>query len=208
MAVIPSVLIGGLQVFQTVMEQNFSNYMNDVFSFSETQVVKSEIDMRNREVSVSLVGTQIPDDVIRRLEQSMTQYNLENYSLHVTQNKISQTDNSDLVTIAVQEKTIQDLQAQIDANQEKLDTMEAVLEEQLDCRMLSKKAEQIFTKLADCSCGVMSDQNGDYILMIASAAESLLPEEEETIQNWLLTETGLSRAELRMTEVSRSERYQ
>ena len=143
LTVIPSVLIGSFQVYQTVMEQNCSNYLRDTFTFSDTQVVKSELDMRNHRVSVSLVGSRIPQDVIDRLEELLPRYNLENYTLHVTQNNISQADNSDAVTIALQEKTIQDLQAQLDAKQAQFDSMETLLAGQIDCREISRKAEQI-----------------------------------------------------------------
>ena len=68
-----------------------------------------------------------------------------------------------------------------------------------------KKAEQIFSKLSDCSCSVISSESGDYVLLCASARESLLPDEERIIENWLLTETNLSRAELRMTVLDSEE---
>ena len=173
--------------------------------FSDTQVVKSELDMRNHRVSVSLVGSRIPQDVIDRLEELLPRYNLENYTLHVTQNNISQADNSDAVTIALQEKTIQDLQAQLDAKQAQFDSMETLLAGQIDYRKISQKAEQIFSKLSDCSCGVISSESGDYVLLCASARESLLPDEERIIENWLLTETNLSRAELRITALDPEE---
>ena len=205
LTVIPSVLIGSFQVYQTVMEQSCSNYLRDTFTFSDTQVVKSELDMRNHRVSVSLVGSRIPQDVIDRLEELLPRYNLENYTLHVTQNNISQADNSDAVTIALQEKTIQDLQAQLDAKQAQFDSMETLLAGQIDYRKISQKAEQIFSKLSDCSCGVISSESGDYVLLCASAREPLLPDEERTIENWLLTETNLSRAELRITALDPEE---
>ena len=68
-----------------------------------------------------------------------------------------------------------------------------------------KKAEQIFSKLSDCSCSVISSESGDYVLLCASARESLLPDEERIIENWLLTETNLSRAELRITALDPEE---
>lgn len=61
LTVIPSIMIGALRVYQTVVAQNFTAYINSEFAFPDTQVVKSDIDMRSREVSVSLVGMQIPN---------------------------------------------------------------------------------------------------------------------------------------------------
>ena len=108
-------------------------------------------------------------------------------------------------TIALQKKTIQDIQAQLDAKQAQFDNKEALLAGQIDYRKISQKAEQIFSKLSDCSCGVISSESGDYVLLCASAREPLLPDEERTIENWLLTETNLSRAELRITALDPEE---
>lgn len=199
LAVIPSVLIGGFKVYQTVMEQNFANYLANEFYFSDAQIVKSDMDLFNRNASVSLIGTQIPDEVIERLEQELPQYDLNGYTLSVTQNHYSQVDSSDMVTIAVQEKTIQELKAQVEAQQEHIGKMEAALAAQIDCKQISENAEIIFTKLSYCSCGVMSDADGDYMLLYALVDQPLLPEEEQTIQNWLRTEADISRTKLIFT---------
>lgn len=199
LTVIPSVLIGGFQVYQTVMEQNFANYLANEFSFSDAQVVKSDMDLFNRKASVSLIGTQISGEVIERLEQELPQYDLNGYTLSVTQNHYSQTDSSEMVTIAVQEKTIQELQTQVESQQEHIEKMEAALAAQIDCKQIAENAEIIFTKLSCCSCGVMSDADGDYMLLCASVDQPLLPEEEQMIQNWLRTETDISRTELIFT---------
>lgn len=187
--VVPSVLIGGLKVYQTVMEQNAANYLDSEFAFPDTQVVQSEMDIFNREISVSLVGAQVPDTVIARLEQGLPQYGLEGYKLHITQNKSTESSDSEKVTIAVQEQTIQKLQTQ-------LDEMNNALTSQIDCKKLAEDSSRIFTKLSDCSCGIMSDSNGEYILLTATVKEPLSAEEEQTIKNWLLIESNLSRAEL------------
>ena len=194
--VVPSVLIGGLKVYQTVMEQNAANYLDTEFVFSDTQVVQSEMDIFNREISVSLVGVQVSDEVIARLEQELPQYGLEGYSLHITQNKSAENTDSEKVTIAVQEQTIQALQARLEEQQAQLDEMNDALSAQIDCKKLAEDSSHIFTKLSDCSCGIMSDSNGEYILLTAAVKEPLSAEEEQIIKNWLLTESKLPRAEL------------
>lgn len=128
----------------------------------------------------------------------LTQYKLNGYTLHVTQNQNIQADNSDIVTIAIQEKTIQDLHTQMASQQEQLSKLEQQLTAQLDCRKLSADASAIFVKLSNCGCGVMSDATGDYLLLTASAQEPLTPEEEQAIRNWLKTASGLPRVELQI----------
>ncbi|MDD6442240.1 MAG: DUF389 domain-containing protein [bacterium] len=196
LTVIPSVLIGGFQVYQTVMEQNFADYLNKEFVFRDTQVVKSDIDIMDQEISVSLVGAQISSEVIAQLEQSMVQYNLEDYTLCVTQNSSVENDDTDKVTIALQEKTIQDLQSQVEEQQLQMEEMERAISSEIDCKKIAEDASSIFTKLSDCGCGIMSGQQGEYIFLTAKVEETLSQEEEQIIKNWLITESGLPKAEL------------
>ena len=42
----------------------------------------------------------------------------------------------------------------------------------------------------------MSGQQGEYIFLTAKVEETLSQEEEQIIKNWLITESGLPKAEL------------
>lgn len=202
--IIPSILIGAVTVYSTVMERNITNYLNNEFVFSDTQVVQSSTDSVNRVISVSLVGATVSDEVIDRLEQELTQYNLKDYTLHVTQNKtVIDGENNDKITIAVQERTIQELNEQLaaqkallDEQSEKLDGFERDKESRIDYIKLSEDASKIFTKLHDCYCGTISGKNGEYVILTANIEEPLTETETQTIKNWLITESGLERAEL------------
>lgn len=199
MTVVPSTLIGASQVYQTVMEQNINNYLKNEFIFEETQVVQSESDILNHEISVSLVGTQISKDVLERLEQVLPKYNLEGYKLRITQNKIMESNDKEKVTIAVQENTIQDLQKQIEEKQKENDEMSTELSKRIDCKQLSESAVQIFDMLSSCYCGIMSGSEGEYILLVGTAEKVLAKKEEQILKNWLISETGMSKVKLQIS---------
>lgn len=196
--VVPSVLIGSWTVYDTVMEQNIANYLKNEFVFSDTQLVQSSADNLNHTISVSLVGAPVSDEVIERLEQAQEHYNLNEYTLHVTQNKSVEGDDGDKVTVAIQENTIRDLQMELEEKQAQIDSLESNINAQVDCQELAQKAAAIFTKLSDCSCGIMSDADGEAILLLANTTEALTPEEEQAIKNWLVTESGVSKAQLQI----------
>lgn len=191
--IIPSVLVGSLKVYETVMEQNLTNYIAGAFAFPDTKVIQSQIDLMNKDVSVSLVGAEISDEVAQRLEQELSNYNLGEFTLHLTQNKTSVLDSSEDVTIALQEQTISALQAQLAEQQARLEELEAEQNAQPDCGKLARQATQIFTKLSDCSCGILWDNQGEYLYLRGTASEELTASEVETIENWLRTETGVLR---------------
>lgn len=204
--VVPSVYIGMITVRDSVVDHNISNYLENEFVFQDTQLVQSSSDTKNKVISVSLIGVPIPDETIDTLEKELERYNLEDYSLRVTQNMVlddGEVEDTDKITIAIQENTISDLQKQLDETQEQLTEMqtqveayEKQIESEIDCSEISKKALNIFAGVDTCSCGIMTDTEGEYILFVAETVEPLSADEKEALTNWLKTETGLSRVEL------------
>lgn len=210
LTIIPSVLIGAYKVYETVMEQNLSSYLDNSFTFSDTKVVQSQMDVMNREISLSLVGTQISDDVIGVLEKDLGNYGLENYKLTITQNKSVTNDTSDQITIALQEQTIESLQKQLDEQeknikeqQKKIDEMQSSADSKPDMKELSEKAAAIFTEISDIGCGVMTDTNGEYILLCGTSNKEISADKQQTIKNWLTTESGITRAEINIKVVNK-----
>lgn len=199
--VIPSILIGGMTVHNSVMDSNIERYLKSEFVFSDTQLVQSSVDKMEKKLSVSLVGQPVSQEAIAMLQKELANYGLEGYTLHVTQNSVSaDLENSDRVTIALQENAISALQEKLEEKERELDTVNRQLEDVMSSpapadqlQTLCETAPQIFTKLKECSVGYMSDSEGKYILLTASAAEPMSEGEIETLENWLRTETGLDR---------------
>ena len=199
--VIPSILIGGMTVYNSVMDSNIERYLKSEFVFSDTQLVQSSVDKMEKKLSVSLVGQPVSQEAIAMLQKELANYGLEGYTLHVTQNSVNaDLENSDRVTIALQENAISALQEKLEEKERELDTVNRQLEDVMSSpdpadqlQTLCETAPQIFTKLEECSVGYMSDSEGEYILLTASAAEPMSEGEIETLENWLRTETGLDR---------------
>ena len=199
--VIPSILIGGMTVYNSVMDSNIERYLKSEFVFSDTQLVQSSVDKMEKKLSVSLVGQPVSQEAIAMLQKELANYGLEGYTLHVIQNSVSaDLESSDRVTIALQENAISALQEKLEEKERELDTVNRQLEDVMSSpdpadqlQTLCETAPQIFTKLKECSVGYMSDSEGEYILLTASAAEPMSEGEIETLENWLRTETGLDR---------------
>lgn len=199
--VIPSILIGGMTVYNSVMDSNIEHYLKSEFVFSDTQLVQSSVDKMEKKLSVSLVGQPVSEEAVAMLQKELANYGLEGYTLHVTQNSVSSDlESSDRVTIALQENAISALQEKLEEKERELDAVNRQLEDVMSSpdpadqlQTLCETAPQIFTKLKECSVGYMSDSEGEYILLTASAAEPMSEGEIETLENWLRTETGLDR---------------
>ena len=105
-------------------------------------------------------------------------------------------DNSDKITIAIQENTISELEAQLAETLERLEELENSIAVKIDFYALSVKAESIFTDLTNCSCGITADKSGEYIVLTANTKRELDDSELQIIENWLRTESGMSNVKL------------
>ena len=194
--VIPSLLIGAYTVHSTVEEHNINSYLKNEFVFNGTQLVQSNTDTKEKVITVSLVGTPISDEAISMLEKELDSYQLEDYTLLVTQNSIltDELENTDKITIAVQENTINELQKQLEEQQIRLDELESSAAVKIDFNSIAKKAESIFTGLSGTTCGVMADENGHCIVLATNTETDLSDTEIQIIENWLKAESGLDSA--------------
>lgn len=188
--VIPSIFIGGYTVYTTYVEHSIEEYLANEFVFANTQLVQSKTDSNSKTISVSLVGTPISDETITRLENELPQYNLDGYSLHIMQNAVitgGDEENTDRITIAIQENTISELNKQIEQQQIRLNELENSLAAQLDFDAIARDAEAIFPKLTECRCGFVTDNGREVFLLLASASEEPTDSEIEIIENWMKT---------------------
>lgn len=201
-AAVPSVFFGATTVVSSVMDNNISSYLNNEFVFSGTTVVKSSADKSARTVSVSLVGTPISDDVIAMLQQEMPKYGLDGYTLNVTQNQMidlpEDADNTDKITIALQENHINELESQLAEQEQTISSLQSensTLRNTIDHTDVAKKAAKVFPELTNIRCGSLTDSNGNYEVLIAdsdSTGEALTAH----IRNWLAAETDSDRCEV------------
>lgn len=206
--VIPSVFVGAYTVYDSVVDTNITSYLDDSFRFENTQIVKSETDKQKKVISVSLVGETLSADVIKLLKSQLVDYGLEEYSLQVTQNVVAETDNSDKVTIILQENTISELRKQLDEQSEELSEMNRSIESyeaehiaDAVLKAMPQKAESIFPYLSGCKIGIMSDSRNDIITLTAETDKELSKDELATVRNWLSAESGIDRAETYITYI-------
>lgn len=197
--VLPSILGGAYTVYLSVLDRNVEEYLRSEFVFSDTQLVQSSADNQGRVISVSLVGNQLSDERIAELEQKLADYDLSGYTLHVTQNKAGDGADSDKVTIAVLESTVNDLQTQLDEEKAKNQELSLGMSNQVDCSELAEKTSAVFTKLKDVRCGLMYGENGTTVLVTGNSDQAVDDEQQETIRNFIRTETGVSEVELQIS---------
>ena len=101
---------------------------------------------------------------------------------------------TDKLTIAVQESTIRQLEEALQKQEERILELEAQSAAGTDWAKLASDAAEIFPWLSDCACGLMRDGTGEYALLTAEASRAVTAEEQQTLEAWLRTASGLDRA--------------
>ena len=155
------------------------------------------------------------DDVIEMLKGQLERYDLGDYTLRVTQNIFNvdeDSDNSDKVTIVVQENTIKELNDELEKCNEVISSMQATMdgyEETIndyeDIKTLAGKAQRIYPHLSDCYVGIMFNGTSDVIFLSAKASGEIEEYELASIKSWLCTESGLKKADVYITVVASEE---
>lgn len=191
LVVVPSLLTGAYTIYSAHLDSEIERYLNNEFIFSGTQVVQDSVDTQNKTINVALVGATISDETIELLRAQLSNYGLSDYTLTVTQNSLlDMSDNSDKITIAVQENTINQLQQQITEQQERLEELEGSLSAQIDFNSIADKAEKVFQNyISDCRCGMMSEHGEECFLLIAYGEKELSEDERLLIENWMKVES-------------------
>lgn len=208
-AIVPSVYIGARTVVSSVINTSIDNYINREFIFSDSQVVQTSTDDENKIINVSIIGEHISEQTIDVLRGQLPNYGLSDYKLRVTQNMIpdfTQTDDAERITIAVQESQINELKTELEKKQTEFDELQNRYDEIvseadsiIDYTSVAEKASMIFTELEESSFGYMSSANSSYYIFNAQTEYPISDERTETINNWLLAETGADYVEMNIT---------
>ena len=205
-AIVPSVYIGAKTVVTSVRSANIDSFISQEFVFSDSQVVASSTDDDEKVINVSVIGEHISDETIAMITNQMEDYGIADYTLRVTQNMLpdfSLTEDSERVTIAVQESKINELNEQLTLKDSELadmrsriDEMHKSIDNTADSAKIAENASKIFTELKNCTFGYMSKGDDYFPVFIAETDKKIDTEREQTIRNWVLTETGSDKCEM------------
>ncbi|MCI5773654.1 MAG: DUF389 domain-containing protein [Erysipelotrichaceae bacterium] len=89
--IIPSGFLAWQSVASTQLEENYRDFLNNEFQFADTQIVKSARDVTNGTINIALIGSTLSAEQIAMIESSLADYNLDNYTLNITQTQLDQS---------------------------------------------------------------------------------------------------------------------
>ncbi|MGR3809472.1 TIGR00341 family protein [Jiulongibacter sp. NS-SX5] len=84
---VPSIYLGYGIVKRSIFNRNANAFIDNEFDFSESRVLEKNIDPKEKLIEVFLFGSEVSDLDLQRIEKELKDYNLQDASLVVRQNK-------------------------------------------------------------------------------------------------------------------------
>lgn len=89
-SVVPSAFLAWTSVKGALLEDEFRSFIANEFSFADTQVVKSNLEKEEKVAEVMLIGAILEEDEVEKIEASMADYQLQDYTLDIVQTHMEQ----------------------------------------------------------------------------------------------------------------------
>jgi uncharacterized hydrophobic protein (TIGR00271 family) len=195
LTLLPSSYLAYKLVGEEVFKANASHFVSSAFDFNTTNVAKTLIDPKTKDIKVFLIGEHIPQEEIQKIRNELTDEGLSNATLIVYQNG----DNNEIDISSIKADIITDLYQSSQASLQAKDLMIAKLEEQhkntLQVRELyntvPKELETLFPKVRNTllSQSYNADSNETLLILNANASKRITQEEFKKIESWLKMRT-------------------
>lgn len=186
-AIIPSILLAYPFIKESKIESNVQKYIKNEFDYQDTQVVKSNIDIKNKRIELALIGKVLDENEISNLTKKLNEYNLKDMTLRITQTEvekgISKEDISKIIESQVQNKVAK-------KEQDKEITVNSITDQIIiDTNKIKEEVKQKNQKIIECSItnnkvtNIESNYTQSYIVNI-TVKEVLTTEEKYEIQQY------------------------
>lgn len=213
---LPSVYFAYDMIRGTLRHSVAESYVENEFTFEGTQIVRKDIDIDEGMISLSLIGKEITQEQIADLEGKLSEYGLGDYTLHITQTKVSEgvtaeevkamldehhneNDEPDVVEI-IYEKENEELHAEIERLNSEIEELRGMVWQQKredDAKKLCDEivltepkiitAQSAFTDITPS--GEILDEEKLYILIVVS--EKLDKNERKHISSMVEEKLGI-----------------
>lgn len=212
---IPSIYFAYHQIKDTIENSSAEAFIKNEFVFDGTQVVQKTVDINDKVIEISLIGKEITPARQEELEEKLTDYKLENYSLKINQTAVKDGITADEVKALLAEYDNDEEEPNVDeiltikeneelsAENEQLKTEIEELHKQLDESAASKiDVAQISAELtaispkisgaaaAESEIYISPDENGSRTIVTLFVTKELDNNEFSAISAWLRTRLG------------------
>ena len=206
--VIPSIVLAVQLISDSIESNNITSFMKNEFQYSDTQIVRAQIDEEENTLEVALLGKQLPQSEIERLQKTLPDYNLEQLSLKVTQPNMEGVVTSDdlqkyfadghddeEVTLALKDQEISTLKDKINSYESRLQEYES---HDFKLDEIKKNLQILYPSITELSIGMQKGYDEKHpdsyetLLGVIQSSEELSEEDEQKLTDWFKLKTNES----------------
>ena len=206
--VIPSIILAVQLITNSIESSGIEKFIRGEFQDSDTQIVQMQVDREDHVLEIALLGKQLPDYEIQRLQRVMPQYGLEEYSLKITQPNMEGVVTADdlqkyfadgkadeKVALALKDNEIAALRELLEQSQEKLSEYES---HTFDLEQIRADLQALYPAVTEISMGMQQGCRADgthaynTLLVVLKTDEKLTEQDHAKLKDWFRVKTGES----------------
>lgn len=198
--IIPSIVFAWNIVTDSMFDSNVTNYLNNEFNFNDTQLVQYKVNKDKNTIEVALLGKRIDDDTIDLLKNNLSNYNLSNLDLHVTQTEVAEGISADEIEELIakeidntaSENEIEKLKSENIAYKAQLSKLDS---EKFNYEKITKELKALYPQIKSSSIGAQhsydtsNDSSNTTIVLILSLPSPLTEHDKNQIISWVKVST-------------------
>ena len=203
--VIPSIFLAYQLITESITNNNVKQFLNNEINYTDTQIVKSNVDMAEDTIEIALLGQQLGSNEIDRLQNTLSQYGLEKMTLKITQpnmdgvitaedlkqyveagNKAEETE----IALALKDNEIAALKDKIEGYEEELSVYKS---HDYNLEEMQKELNAIYPSIESFSLGIQKgsgEENTETLLVVLHTNQKILKADQEKIKAWFSTKTA------------------
>ena len=183
--IIPSIILAYPVVVKSVIEGNVQKYLNNEFTYPETQIVKSNIDTQSKEIKLVLIGKVLDEEEIMNLTNKLSEYNLQDMNLKITQTEVEEGITKEEIEEYKKEKNTEEFSTLTEAKQN-TDISEIKQTTNLDKNKILEELKNKHSTVQDVSITnnktiTTTDNDNQTIIVTVTLNGSLSQDEEEEL---------------------------
>ena len=194
LTMIPATYMTTQIIRESIQDNNTQQFVKNELSFKGTQIISHKRNKDSKTIRIVAVGEPIGEDTIKKAQENLKEYSLEDYKLVIIQG--SQGNNT-LRKEDLSGNSLADTKEQLITQSEQLSNLEKQLKKYWSYETLgkevSKEIKAICPQVNTISLALVSEERTDtlatkhYVLALVGYKNALSTAEQQQLQRWLKT---------------------
>ena len=206
--IIPSLILAYQLISDSIQSNSIEKFLRKEFNTEDTQIVQMRVDKSDDLLEIALLGKQLPQYEINRLQKVLPDYGLADFTLKITQPNMegvltaddlqkyfADGKADDQVALALKDNEINSLKERLSASEEKLQAYES---RSYDLDEIRADLHALYPAVTEISLGRQQggaadgSESHETLLVILKTDEKLTEADQERLTDWFRIQTHQS----------------